>query len=117
MPDTQQLPDAHHKNYINEEEKSPMIVGPDREGDLRRRGHGLGSPRSVVPTPPRSLFDHNKYATGKSFGQGFFNFALLSANASALRNILFDKDNPFYYVVVICLCLSITMQVKWLTNV
>lgn len=63
--------------------------------------------------PYRPGIDVNLYATKKSVAQGMMDIALLTANASQLKYILREGDDSrFYFVNVICIGISIALQVS-----
>lgn len=82
--------------------------------------HGSQQTISTIPVqdnrysrPYRPGIDVNLYATKKSVSQGMMDIALLTANASQLKYILREGDDSrFYFVNVICIGISIALQVS-----
>ena len=59
------------------------------------------------------LKDFNLYATKKSLAQGLLDIALLTANITQLKHLLFigEDNHPFYYLLVIMIGFSLALQV------
>uniref|UniRef100_A0AAQ4RAV3 Ninjurin 1 n=2 Tax=Gasterosteus aculeatus aculeatus TaxID=481459 RepID=A0AAQ4RAV3_GASAC len=76
----------------------------DKVGDIE----ALTAPRGKVHRP----INLNHYATKKSAAQSMLNIALLMANSSQLKTVLYVGPNYRFYVPLIALLsLSITLQV------
>ena len=62
----------------------------------------------------RKTLDANSYATKKTIAQGLLDVALLTANASQLKNVLqVGADNHmFYYFMLSLIIISIILQVS-----
>ena len=60
------------------------------------------------------MLDANGYATKKTIAQGLLDVALLTANASQLKNVLqVGADNHlFYYFMLSLIIISIILQVS-----
>ncbi|RWS30290.1 Ninjurin-1-like protein [Leptotrombidium deliense] len=63
--------------------------------------------------PPINLLDPNTYATRKTIAQGMMDIALLTANASQLKQVLqIGKSNSFYTLMILLISSSIVLQQK-----
>merc|ERR1711953_747564 len=60
----------------------------------------------------RKTLDANRYATKKTIAQGMLDVALLTANASQLKNVLqVGEDNhPFYHLMLSLIIISMILQ-------
>ncbi|XP_067132119.1 ninjurin-A-like [Centruroides vittatus] len=65
----------------------------------------------VVKPKTCKPMDVNLYATKKSVAQGMLDIALLTSNASQLRYLLQEPKNASYYIAIVCLSISITLQI------
>ncbi|XP_055339494.1 ninjurin-B-like [Paramacrobiotus metropolitanus] len=53
----------------------------------------------------------NLYQTKKTVAQGLLDIALLTANASQLKNLIETENHPFYTLTMVLLCMSIVLQI------
>ncbi len=103
----------------NSPSRTSMESEPEREECLQNH-KGSNQRLALDPRPPgedRDEYDDNKfniYATKKTIAQGLLDIALLTTNITQLKHmIIIGEDNhPFYHLLVICLAMSITLQVS-----
>ncbi|XP_049608412.1 ninjurin-1 [Syngnathus scovelli] len=91
----------------------------DREHTLNGEAVALNKPNDkdieVVTSPSGKVYrpiNINHYATKKSAAQSMLDVALLMANSSQLKTVLYVGPRyRFYIPLIVLLCLSITLQV------
>ncbi|KAM9828184.1 ninjurin-1-like [Syngnathus typhle] len=91
----------------------------DREHTLNGEAVALNKPNDkdieVVTSPSGKVYraiNINHYATKKSAAQSMLDVALLMANSSQLKTVLYvGPQYRFYIPLIVLLCLSITLQV------
>ncbi|RWS07452.1 hypothetical protein B4U79_14201 [Dinothrombium tinctorium] len=70
-------------------------------------------PLETATMKPPNQLDPNSYATKKTIAQGMLDIALLTANASQLKQVLQmgKANNNFYHLLVTLISASIVLQV------
>ncbi|XP_078691004.1 ninjurin-2-like [Branchiostoma floridae x Branchiostoma belcheri] len=69
-------------------------------------------PERQVPVPKKPIANLDAFTSRKTVSQGLLDISLLTANVAQLKFVLDQGvEQRYFYVLVILLCLSITLQV------